>query len=290
MNKPKDFIISDLKWKFLIRNILSNKNQMIAGPSGFGKTLLTQKAAKILSDKFNFFLIPMGSAQDPRSTLIGNTHFDKNKGTFFVDSKFVKAIQTKNSIIVLDDLNREHPEASNILLSVLDYNQRCLTIDEDPKTPVINVAKNVSFIATSNFGLQYTGTKVIDRALLDRFLMFDVDLPSIDEEHNLLKIKFPSTNSDQLLNLVKIAQLTRENIKSNDPRLSNIISVRETVELAEMLNDGFTFNEISDLIILPMFSDEGGPDSERIFVKQIIQKFIPTTKTNESIFKKIKPF
>ena len=289
MNKPIDFIISDLKWKFLIRNILSNKNQMITGPSGFGKTLLTQKVSEVLKDKYNFFIISMGSTQDPRSTLIGNTHYKKDEGTFFVDSKFITAIQTKNSIIVLDELNREHIEASNILLPVLDYNQKCLTIDEDPNTPTIKVADNVSFIATCNFGLQYTGTKVIDKALLDRFLLFEIDLPTIEQELNLLIYKFPKVNKQQLSNIVNIAQLTRDNVKSNDPRLSNLISVRTTVELAEMINDNFSLEEIAELIIFPMYSDEGGNDSERTFIKQIVQKYLPIVKS-ESIMSKIKPF
>lgn len=290
IDKPTDFIISDLKWKFFIRNILSNKNQMITGPSGFGKTLLAKIAADNLRNQYNFFIIPMGSTQDPRSTLIGNTHFKKDEGTFFVDSKFVKAIQIPNSIILLDELNREHPEASNILLSVLDYNQRYLNIDDDPNTPTINIAKNVSFISTCNFGIQYTGTKIIDAALLDRFLVFEVDFPTIDQEIQLVKNKFPEANIDLLSNIVKIAHSTRNNVKSADPRLSKIISVRMVVELAEMILDGFSIEEISELVIYPMYSDDGDDESERTFMKQIIQKYIINNKINDLLFTKLSPF
>ena len=38
MNKPDDFIISDLKWKYLIRCINRGKNLMFVGPAGTGKT------------------------------------------------------------------------------------------------------------------------------------------------------------------------------------------------------------------------------------------------------------
>lgn len=286
IEKPKDFIISDLKWKFLLRNILRNKNQMITGASGFGKTLLVKLAAEALKDKYNFFIIPMGSTQDPRSTLIGNTHFDKNKGTFFVDSRFIKAIQTPNSIILMDELNREHPEASNILLSVFDYNQRCLVIDEDPNTPTINVAENVSFVSTCNFGLQYTGTKVLDRAMIDRFLIFEVDQPDIKEESELMKRKFPDANPMHIGHLVSIAHATRENVKSQDPRLSSIISVRMVVEMCGLLNDKFSIQEIVDLIVYPMYPDDGGNDSERVFMKQLVQGFIPIV--SEPILSKLK--
>jgi hypothetical protein len=37
--KPKDLIISDLKWKYLVRAVLRSKNVMIIGPSGCAKCL-----------------------------------------------------------------------------------------------------------------------------------------------------------------------------------------------------------------------------------------------------------
>ena len=49
--------------------------------------------------------------RDSRATLIGNVHFDKKKGTYFSESVFVKAIQTPNAVILLDELSRTHPLA-----------------------------------------------------------------------------------------------------------------------------------------------------------------------------------
>ena len=42
-------------------------------------------------------------------------------------------------------------------------------IDEHDDSPTILVARGVSFIATANIGMEYTATRVIDRAILDRF-------------------------------------------------------------------------------------------------------------------------
>ncbi|KKK43037.1 hypothetical protein LCGC14_3169070, partial [marine sediment metagenome] len=100
--------------------------------------------------------------------LIGNTHYDNSAGTFFGEALFVKAIQTPGAIILLDELSRAHDDASNILMTVLDENQRYLRIDEMPETPTIAVAEGVVFLATANVGNEYTGTRVMDRALLDR--------------------------------------------------------------------------------------------------------------------------
>jgi len=44
--------------------------------------------------------------------------------------------------------------------------------------------------------------------------------------------------------------------------------------------------EAAEIAILPYFSNDGGLDSERVFVKQLIQKYV---KTNESeLFNEVK--
>ena len=88
---PKDFFINKLKWKFLIRNIEKGKNIMMTGPSGCGKTDATFRAAEYLEREVHYF--NLGATQDPRSTLIGNTHYNKDTGTYFSESLFVRAIQ-----------------------------------------------------------------------------------------------------------------------------------------------------------------------------------------------------
>ena len=148
---PKDFFIDKLKWKFLVRNIEKGKNIMMTGPSGCGKTDATFKAASYLERKVHYF--NLGATQDPRSTLIGNTHYNKDSGTYFSESLFVSAIQQENAVILLDELSRAHPEAWNILMTVLDPIQRYLRLDEKDNSPTIKVAKGVSFIATANVGM-----------------------------------------------------------------------------------------------------------------------------------------
>ena len=44
--KPKELIISDLKWKYLVRAVLRSKNVMIIGPSGCAKTMAARCVAQ----------------------------------------------------------------------------------------------------------------------------------------------------------------------------------------------------------------------------------------------------
>jgi len=53
-----------------------------------------------------------------------------------------------------------------------------------------------------------------------------------------------------------------------------------TVRICELLADGFTLEEASEVGILPFFDASGGADSERLFVKQVIQKHLGTADEN----------
>jgi MoxR-like ATPase len=272
--KPSTLEMSDIKWKYLVRSAVRGKNIMMVGPAGCGKT----QAAKELPKATNrpFFYFNLGATQDPRATLIGNTHF-KDGETSFDESAFVKAIQTENAVVLLDELSRAHPEAWNILMTVLDEGQRYLRLDEDVNSPTIQVAANVSFIATANIGTEYTSTRVLDRALMDRFEIIEVDILSLSQEEDLLTKRFGDKVSGSLIHAVAdIADATRKEWRSEEGKLSTMISTRMTVRLCELLADGFSLSEAAEVSVLPFFDASGGADSERTFVKQIIQKHIAT--------------
>ena len=280
--KPDHLILPPLKWKYLMRSVLRGKNILMTGPSGCGKTLAAQTVAGALDGR-QFFYFNIGATQDPRSTLIGNTHYSKDKGTFVAEALFVKAIQTPNSIILLDELTRGHADAWNILMTVLDENQRYLRIDEMPDTPTIKVARGVTFIATANIGSEYTATRVLDRAMLDRFAsIVEMEPLSMTDEMTLLTMTYPEVNPDHIKAIAEIADHTRMQVKSEDPKVTTSISSRITVEMAGLLNDGFTLAETSEACIYPFFSNAGGNDSERTYMKQLVQKYLPVVGGKEN--------
>ena len=272
--KPTTLEMSDIKWKYLVRSAVRGKNIMMVGPAGCGKT----QAAKDLPVATNrpFFYFNLGATQDPRATLIGNTHF-KDGQTTFDEPAFVKAIQTENAVILMDELSRAHPEAWNILMTVLDEGQRYLRLDEDINAPLVTVAPGVSFIATANIGTEYTSTRVLDRALMDRFEIIEVDILSLSQEEDLLTRRFGDAVSAKMIHAVAdIADATRKEWRSEEGKLTTMVSTRMTVRVCELLADGFSLTEAAEVAILPFFDASGGSDSERTFVKQIIQKHMST--------------
>ena len=270
--KPKGLVMKELKWKYLIRSAVRGKNIMMTGQAGCGKTMAAKSLVNAL-DRPDFYF-NLGATQDPRATLIGNVHFDKDKGTFFSQSLFVKAIQTENAVILLDELTRAHPDAWNILMPVLDQGQRYLRLDEADGQETISVADGVTFIATANIGNEYTATRQLDKALMDRFTIIEMDILTDVEELGLLEYMFPTVDKSELNNIANITHLTRVEAQTDNPRITSGVSTRTSVEIAGLLFDGFSLMEAADITIYPQYDATGGVDSERTFVKQIVQKFV----------------
>ena len=270
--KPSNLVMNELKWKFLIRSAVRGKNIMMTGPSGCGKTMAAKALVKAM-DRPDFYF-NLGATQDPRATLIGNTSFNKETGTYFTKSTFVRAIETPDAVILLDELSRAHPDAWNILMTVLDETQRYLRLDESEGQETIKVAEGVTFVATANIGNEYTSTRVMDRALIDRFTNIEMDVLDKAQEGGLLKALYPTVDETLLDNLAEVSHITRIEAAGDEARLSTHVSTRTAVEAASLLHDGFSLEEAAAVTLLPRFDSTGGLESERTYVKQVLQKFL----------------
>ena len=262
-----------------MRCAMRGKNIMMTGPAGCGKTMAAKSVVNALERPDFYF--NLGATQDPRATLIGNTHFNKETGTTFSEALFVKAIQTENAVILLDEISRAHPEAHNILMTVLDEGQRYLRLDEAEGAPTIKVAKGVTFIATANIGNEYTATRVMDRALVDRFIMVEMDVLDTEQEEDLLNYLYPKLDSEAKAGIAGIVGDTRTEMTGEAPRISTHISTRASVEMAGLIYDGFSLEEAAEVLIYPRYDAAGGLDSERTFVKQLVQKYMDTANTDD---------
>ena len=88
---------------------------MMTGP----KVVVRQLPKSLVNSLDDRLLFQSWSDSRTRATLIGNTHLDKEKGTYFSEALFVKAIQTENAVILLDELTGPS-DAWNIWMTVLD--------------------------------------------------------------------------------------------------------------------------------------------------------------------------
>lgn len=280
--KPAGLQMKKIVWKYLIRSVLRGDNVMMTGHSGTGKTI-SVKAVQSIFNRPTFDL-NMGSTQDPRTSLVGITQFKKETGTYFNPSYFVQAITTPNAIILLDEISRADPEAWNILMSVIDPLQRYLRLDEQEGTPTINVAPGVTFISTANIGSEYTSTRTFDKAFFERWTTIEMPVLNKTEELVLLKYLYPSVSVKFLDAIASFAYKTREEINTENPQISHFVATRQSIKMASLIFDGFSMEEAADVIIYPLYSTDGGNTSERVYIKQILQEYIPPEGTPDNIY------
>ena len=272
---PPELIISKLNWRYLVRSVLRGKNIMMVGGSGSAKTMSARCVAEALGRPF--FKINMGSTDDARATLIGNTTYKREIGTMFHKSSFVDAITTPNTIVLLDELTRGTHSAWNIIMTVIDPTQKYLRLDENERGDIIKVADGVCFICTCNVGNEYTATKVLDKALSRRFPI-KLEMPALTgkELNHLFDIIFPNRTKEEM-NLMKTLSKISDDLiaqcKLEDAPISTFISCANVREMCELVMDGFSLEEIAEAAIFPEYPDDGGADSERSFCKSLCQKY-----------------
>jgi hypothetical protein len=125
----------------------------------------------------------------------------------------------------------------------------------------------------------------MDRALQDRFITIEMDQLDERMEFALLKMKYPAAHTEAVQAIAEIAAQTRKECKSSNPKLTNSLSTRAAVELTSLIYDGFSLTEAAEVGIYPFFSEDGGVDSERTYVKQIVQKYcVNPAETKSDLF------
>ncbi len=268
--RPADdvFDVAPDVWYQLCYTAFKGYTSLLLGPAGCGKTEVCGLVARAFGKNLEVF--NCGAMTEPCNTLIGNTHFDSVKGTWFAESRFVRSIRTEGAQILLDELTRGGRDAFNILFPVLD-SQGSLPIDEKEDGAVVRRAARVTFFATANLGAEYTSAdQVIDKGLKDRFTsIICMDYPPIAKEVELLKKRCPCLNPETAQRFVQLANKQRQLAKEGE--FSETISTRMLLAAGRQVADGIPLKEAVTFCISNQFNESGGDASERARLYQICQ-------------------
>jgi hypothetical protein len=114
--------------------------------------------------------------------------------------------------------------------------------------------------------MEYTSTRQIDRAIADRFQILEMDILNKQQQMELVSMTCPTMDAKTVEILADVYNATQ---------VEALDGSRTLLAAAGLICDGFTLQEAADVCIYPYYSNDGGLESERTYVKQIVQKFIP---------------
>jgi nitric oxide reductase NorQ protein len=241
------FVIDPIKKALIAELVETSQNVLLTGGTGCGKTTLCKEIAEELN--MNCVIVNCGSTQDARTTLMG-FHTLEDGNTNFTHAEFISAIQTPNTLIILDELSRASDDAYNIIFPLLDF-RREIHIEETNET--IKVADGVRFISTANVGLDYSSTRSIDRALQDRFMIFNVPYLTGKQLLGYIKELHGMEVKKLMTPMVKIYEYTHKLFA--DAKLSAVLSPRMILNVCGLISK-FKQGDVLDHVLLSMFEQD----------------------------------
>ena len=204
------------------------KNIMLVGEAGSGKTHLVATVAKALGREF----YPMSvGLQTTKSDLLG---FVNAQGGYVTTP--VREAYEKGGVLLLDEFDSAHAGVVTILNSLL-ANGHCSFADKI-------VTKHPDFIcicACNTYGrganVEYVGRNRLDSATLDRFIVVDVGYDT--------KLEEKLTGNKEWVDVIK---KIRSN--ANKQGIKIVVSPRASMDGADLLEQGFSMGEVVEMVVL----------------------------------------
>jgi MoxR-like ATPase len=246
-------------------------NAIVVGPSGFGKTEGVIRLGERLGVPVHVINCQVITTPDK---WLGQMQADPEKGTFFEVSQHLRWVERTHEdcigaefcIMCYDELTRLRPELGNMTFSLLD-GQQGLEVPQMGRRVAMS-DKNVVF-ATANIGSAYAGTFAMDWALRGRFdSTLERGFPPEDEELKVITTANAGLTDDAARQIIKVAQHTRTLWKNGE--LESPISTRLLLSWARYVAGGYTIKDAAEYTVTPVYTEDGGAESDRAKVKLAI--------------------
>lgn len=270
----ENFVISDSTKRLLrtVDNLSKTEivNVALTGPTGTGKTSLPEWFAAKTNRPFFIFDTP--TIREPKEALgFKDLSVDAATGEtriIWQKSGLIQALETPGCVVVLDEVTRVHGSYMNALLALLDHRKR-VWLDEIQDT--VQVADGVIIFFTANIGSTYTGTWTWDAAFENRIdFRIDIDYLRPDAEAEVLVAK-TGLDGKVAKAFAEIAQIIRARAQDPGDSISKAVSTRQLLAASKAVRIGLSPNEALEYTIVPTYSADGGQESDRAHILQIIQ-------------------
>lgn len=219
---------------------------MMVGGAGTGKTFAAEQVADALD--LDFSAISVG-AQSSKADLLGYMGVNGN----YIGTRF-RDMYEHGGVFLMDEIDAGNSNVLIVLNAALS-GSFCAFPDQ-----MVKKHENFRFIATGNtYGTgasrQYVGRNQLDAATLDRFVMIEWQADPILELNMVSHFK----HGKRWQNVV---QGLREFVNEQGMRV--VVSPRATLKGSAMLDDGFSFDDVVEMTIIPT---AGKTDQDRLKAK-----------------------
>jgi len=251
---------------------------LIEGDTGVGKTSAFRYLAHQTQSPYRRLNLNGSTTVDE---FVGKVMLDKD-GTYWVDGVLIDAMR-KGHWLVLDEINAALPEILFVLQSLLDDDGYVVLAEKDGE--VVRPHDNFRVFATMNPSEgQYSGTKELNQAFLDRFVKMTIDFPTLAQERKMVEARFPKlqyVTKDKLTNMLKYVGEMRTAYKNGAQEfLVSPRGVLQWVQLSEDFKDISKAAEFSLVLKAPAEEREAIRDVLKLKFGMGIMDYVPQCKHN----------
>jgi midasin (ATPase involved in ribosome maturation) len=242
-------------YEILKHNIEHCVNTMLIGPTGTGKTEVISNMADLFNLPITIF--DMGTMTDPVMGLVGTHVITVKDGVThseFRRSRFSDVIQ-QPGIVLLDEISRAGAMSNNLLFPCLDFRKELPMEYSFHDTTPVKIHDNCVFFSTANMGSQYTGTHKLDRALLDRFMLVEMDTLKTEDIQSTLKAEFPTLGDEKIESLVSAFEAINQ--EHDEFKISFNLSLRHLKTMSRLVSNGFTIYDAFFVLCKGLGGKEG---------------------------------